>query len=342
MRVAVVGLGRMGRFYAQAVAALGPTVRLAAIVEPDARVRDRVQACLEVEHAVAEPAAALERRDIDAVIVATPSRSHAEIVIAAAHTGKAILCEKPLALTVEQTRAALQAVQRSGSLLQVGFMRRFDAAYERARAAIQAGAIGRPLTFSSIGRDPRCPEPGYADPANSGGLLVDMAIHDFDLARWLMSSEVERVFADGAVLACEDLRRVGDIDTALVQLRFASGALGSVEVSRTARYGYDIRTEVVGSEGVVRVGEPAVSAAAGVELVTALPAADDVPHLVRRFCAAESAQHAEFLRCVREDRPPRADGHDALAAIELAEAAARSLQTGTWVSVSDFEGARHG
>jgi inositol 2-dehydrogenase len=335
MRLAVIGLGRMGRFYAQAVATRVPNARLTAVVDPDPATRRAVQSRFGVEHAFPEPIAALERHDVDAVIVATPTVSHAEIVIAAADAGKAVFCEKPLALTVAQTRMVQTAAQRAGVLLQVGFMRRFDADYQRARELIESGQIGRPLTFAAVGRDPSCPPLEYADPAHSGGLLVDMGIHDFDLARWMMSSEVQRVSAQGGVLVYDQLREVGDVDTALVTLRFASGALGSIDMSRTACYGYDIRAEVVGTEGAVRVGWPAAAAHDREIRAPVAPPADDdeTPHFVRRFDAAYRAQIEAFVACVRNDQPPPISGQDALAAIQIAEAAREALESGQLVDV---------
>jgi inositol 2-dehydrogenase len=335
VRVGVVGLGRMGSFYAETVAALGASTQLAAVVDGNAGVRDALKARLGVAHAYADVADALERANLDAVIVATSTSAHAAVVIAAANAGKPIFCEKPLAVTVEQTRKVLDVVQRSGVLLQIGFMRRFDAAHVRAREAIQAGNIGRPLSYKSVGRDPGCPPVAYADPQHSGGLIIDMGIHDFDMARWLMSSEVERVSAEGSLLVCDELRRVGDIDNAFVLLRFASGALGTVEVSRTARYGYDIQTEVLGSDGALRVG---ASSARGLEDAQLLPpqaASDDpTPPFVRRFAKAYRAQIEDFLACVRDDRPPRAGGADALAAIQIAEAATLAARGGQPVEVT--------
>ena len=326
MRLAVIGLGRMGRFYGQSIAALAPAVKLVAVVDPDPRAREEVQRALGVPRAIAEPAAVLDRSTLDAVVIATPTSSHAELVIRAAEAGLHVFCEKPLALWIEQTQAVLAAVEQAGVLLQVGFMRRFDAAYQQARSAIQRGDIGRPLTFKAIGRDPACPSIEYANPAASGGLIVDMGIHDFDLARWLMDSEVERVSAEGSLLACDELRALGDIDNAVINLRFASGALGNVEVSRNATYGYDIRTEVLGSEGTVRIGGSA--ATQHPEVLRQTHTVQDPPHFIRRFGAAYRAQIEHFVECVRTARQPRVSGADALAAIQIARAATQSLTTG--------------
>jgi scyllo-inositol 2-dehydrogenase (NAD+) len=330
MRIAVIGLGRMGRFYTETLAALAPRVELAAVADPSAAARATSAANVS---AYADFEAVLERRDIDAVVVASTTSSHPAVVMAAAEAGKAIFCEKPLALTVDDTRRALATVERNKALLQIGFMRRFDASHARARELIQAGAIGTPLAYRSIGRDPGCPPPGYANPALSGGLIIDMGIHDFDQAHWLMSSKVERVSAEGTQLVCEELGQVGDYDNAIVSLRFASGALGSIEVSRTAKYGYDIRAEILGSEGAVRLGDTPIGRD-GVALLQPDSRIDDgTPPFIRRFAAAYRAQIEDFVECVLHDRTPRAGGAEALAAIEVAEAATRAARTGTPVEM---------
>ena len=332
MRVGVVGLGRMGHFYADTIASLGGAVRLAAVADPNVGVRQAIQARLRVEYACADATDALER--VDAVVVATPTSAHADVVLAAAALRKPVFCEKPLALTVAETQRVLSVVQEAGVLLQVGFMRRFDPAHVRTKEAIAAGRIGRPMLFKSVGRDPGCPPVDFADPRHSGGLIIDMGIHDFDTARWLMSSEVERVSAEGNLLFCEELRRVGDIDNAIISMRFASGALGTVEVSRTARYGYDIQVEVLGSEGAVRLGPSAAREIDELQVLDPAPPNEETtPPFVRRFANAYRAQIVDFLECVQADRMPRASGEDALAAIQIAEAATHSARSGAPVAV---------
>jgi scyllo-inositol 2-dehydrogenase (NAD+) len=327
VRVGVVGLGRMGHFYADTLASLGGSVTLAAVADPSAEARDAMRTSLGLDHAYAEAGDLLDH--VDAVVVATPTSAHAEVVLAAAALKKAIFCEKPLALTVAETRRVLAGVNAAHVLLQVGFMRRFDTAHVEAKQAIADGKIGRPLVFKSAGRDPGCPPVDFADPRHSGGLIIDMGIHDFDMARWLMGSEVERVSAEGSLLFCEELRRVGDIDNAIVNLRFASGALGNVEVSRTACYGYDIQLEVLGTEGAVRLGQTTARGNNEAAVLAAQPATtDSVPPFVRRFANAYRAQIVDFLRCVQEDRTPRATGEDALAAIQIAGAATLAASSG--------------
>ena len=334
LNLGVIGLGRMGRLYARTVATQVPGVRLYAVAEPDEQARAVVAEGFHVPHAVAGTDSLLGLPDLDAVIIATPTSTHHELVIAAAAARKAIFCEKPLALTLAETHAALDAVARAGVPLQVGFMRRFDAAYMRAKALIDAGKIGQPVTFKSIGRDPFCPNPLYADPAKSGGLIIDMGIHDLDLGRWLMGSEVERVSAEGTLLVCDTLKAVNDIDNAVINLRFTSGALGNVEVSRNAFYGYDIRTEVLGSEGALNIGSYQQTA---VLLLTREGAQHDItPYLMERFGPAYSAQIAHFAECLREGKPPAVGGADALAAFEIGLAATRSAQTGLPVPLAEI------
>jgi len=329
----------MGRFYAQTLARLGPRVELFAVADPHPRARAAVQAELGLTRVFDNPEPILALKEIDALIVATPTSTHAEVLIAAAHAGllKAIFSEKPLALSLADTHAVLDAVERAGILLQVGFMRRFDPGYRHAYDSIKAGKIGKPVTYKGVGRDPTCPPLDYADPAHSGGLVVDMGIHDFDLARWLMSSEVERVSAEGTLLACDQLAAFGDIDNAVINLRFASSAIGNIDLSRNARYGYDVRTEVLGTDGALTVGgltEPAVE---GVQLLAPAAAlADETPFFVRRFAAAYTAEIQYFVDCLEQGRPPSVGGKDALAAIEIAQAATLSWQTGRPVALAEL------
>ena len=339
IRIAVIGLGRMGRFYAQTLARLGPKVELYAVADPDPRARAAVQSELGLSRVFDSAEAVIGLKEIDALVVATPTSTHAQVLIAAAQAGqlKAIFSEKPLALSLADTHEVIDAIERAGILLQVGFMRRFDPGFRRAFESIQAGKIGKPVTYKGVGRDPSCPPIGYANPAHSGGLVVDMGIHDFDLARWLMSSEVERVSAEGNLLACDQLAAFGDIDNAVINLRFTNGSIGNVDLSRNARYGYDVRTEVLGTDGALVVGgltEPAVD---GVQLLApAAASTDETPFFVRRFAAAYTAEIEYFVDCLEHGNPPSVGGKDALAAIEIAQAATQSWQTGRPVALAEL------
>src|SRR6266699_2342578 len=322
LKMGVIGLGRMGQLYARLLATRVAGAHLYAVAEVDEQALARIVNEFAAPRTFVDAHELMALPELDAVVIATPTNTHRDLVIAAAGASKAIFCEKPLALTLEGTHAALTAVERAHVPLQVGFMRRFDAGYRRAKSLIESGQIGYPVTFKALSRDPFCPRLEYAHPAQSGGLIVDMAIHDFDLARWLMGSEVERVAAEGTTLVCKNLESVGDIDNALINLRFVNGALGNVEVSRNAFYGYDIRTEILGSEGAVMIG---VHQHTPVMLFTRAGAQHDVtPYLMERFGDAYGAQLQHFVDCLNSDQSPSVGATDALAACEIGIAATRA------------------
>ncbi len=223
-----------------------PEIELAAVADPGEETLAEVQARFHIKNGFRDDQLLLERAEVDAVVIATPTRTHADIVRRAATAGKHIFCEKPLSQTLSDCDLAIQAVKKAGVKLQMGFMRHFDPPYRTARAKIDAGEIGKPVMFKSISRDPRRTSLEFARRENSGGMIMDMGVHDFDLARWLMGSEVEQVSSEGGCLAYPELREVGDIDNALINLRFVNGAVGNIDLSRNAVYGYDIRTEVLG------------------------------------------------------------------------------------------------
>ncbi|MBC6957069.1 MAG: inositol 2-dehydrogenase, partial [Chloroflexi bacterium] len=326
--IGVIGLGRMGRVYANFVAGQLEDAELVAVSDPQPSVLAQYSVTTAEDYTVllADP-------HVDAVIVTTPTHTHREIVIAAAQAGKAIFCEKPTALTLRETDEMIAAVNSAGVLLQIGFMRRFDRAYSEAKRQIDAGVIGTPVMIRSIGRDPYRTSLEYADPSVSGGLIVDMGIHDFDVVRWLTGDEIQRVYAETAALVYPELTTVGDVDNAQITLKFESGGLGNIEVSRTAKYGYDIRGEVVGTEGALQIGY--LQETAVLTLTKAGVRHDVVPHFPERFGPAYTAQIAAFVTCVRDGKPPAVTAQDARAALQAAIAATRSQHTGQVVAVAD-------
>jgi scyllo-inositol 2-dehydrogenase (NAD+) len=329
----IVGLGRMGQIYAGHLAG-HRQVRVAAVSD----IVEGRAAQLAEEFGVGSWAAdyreILADKSIEAVFVTSSTSTHREVVTAAAEAGKAIFCEKPIALTLEDADDMIAAIERQGVMFQAGFMRRFDPGYAAARRKIEAGAIGEPVTFKSIGRDPFCPDLEYAKPGVSGGLILDMAIHDFDLARWLMADEVRRVQTEGGTLAFPQLNTVGDIDNAVVNMRFEGGALGNVEVSRNALYGYDIRTEILGTKGGLNIGyyqhtPLLVMTAQGIQH-------DMVPYIVERFGDAYQAQTYDFVERVLHDSEPAVDAHDARAALLIGLAARRSYHEDRVVALDEY------
>ncbi len=334
VNIGVVGLGRMGQVYAAHVAHQIPQARLAAVADPR---QDVVQAFTSDFPAVAvydDYHALLQHPDLHAIIIATPTSTHRDIVIAAAESGKAIFCEKPTALTLSATDEMLEAVYRCHVIFQVGFMRRFDNGYTEAWRKISQDVIGQPVAVRSIGRDPYRTSLEYANPHISGGLIVDMAIHDIDLTRWLMGDEVERVYTETAALVYPELLDVGDVDTAMISLKFAHGGVGNIEVSRTAIYGYDIQTEIIGSKGTLQVGylrqtPLLVLTREGVQH-------DVVPHFPQRFGEAYTRQIEHFIDCVVRDAPPIVTPQDARIALQIALAATRSQHEARVVYVSEI------
>ena len=331
--VGIIGLGRMGQIYAEHLARHGQ-VRIASVSDLVGERAAQLAVKFGIESWTADYREILHDPSIDAVFVTSSTSTHRQVVIAAAEAGKAIFCEKPIALTLEDTDDMIAALDRTGVMFQAGFMRRFDRGYAAAKRQIEEGAIGEPVTFKSIGRDPFCPDLEYAKPSVSGGLILDMAIHDFDLARWLMAGEVRRVQTEGGTLAFPQLNTVGDIDNAVVNMRFLGGALGNVEVSRNALYGYDIRTEVLGTEGGLNVGyyqhtPLLIMTTQGIQY-------DMVPYIVERFGDAYRAQTYDFVDRVLYEREPAVDAHDARAALLIGLAASRSYHEDRVVTLDEY------
>ena len=335
--IGLVGAGRMGSVHARLIASSVPEARLAGIADVDRQAGRRLADQVGDPPVFGSIDDLLAAPGVDAVLVAVSSNRHLEAVQAAAAAGRDILCEKPLALTVADTDAAIAAAEAAGVRLQIGFMRRWDPDYARAKARLASGAHGRPFLFKSLQFDAEPPPPSFADPAVSGGIMVDMGIHEFDLARWLVSDEVVEVQAFGASLAAPELAAVGDVDSAVTALRFAGGAVGSVELARTTTYGEDVRTEVLATGGSVWIGRLplAMGASSGPHPAGAggAVAIDAVDPTVARFERAYAEQTRGFVRAIIEDRPVEVTGADSRAALEIALAADRSLREGRSVTV---------
>jgi len=331
--VGVIGLGRMGTIYAGHLArhSKSQIVCISDLIEGRAQA---TAAELGVESWSTDYRDVLENKAIKAVFVTSSTSTHREVVMAAAQAGMAIFCEKPIALTLEDTDQMIAAIEGNGVMFQAGFMRRFDSGYVAAKGQIEAGAIGEPVTFKSIGRDPFCPDLGYADLNVSGGLILDMAIHDFDLGRWLVADEVKRVYTEGGTLAFHQLNTVGDIDNAVVNMLFEGGALGNVEVSRNALYGYDIRTEILGTEGGLNIGYYQQTPL--LIMTTRGISHDMVPYIIERFGDAYLAQTRDFVERVLNDREPAVDAYDARAALVIGLAARQSYYEARPVELVEY------
>jgi inositol 2-dehydrogenase len=331
LAIGLIGAGRLGRVYARDLASRIAETKLVAIADPVEAVAKDVAAEFDVPTHYADPLALIDDPAVDAVVIVSPTHTHRELVIAAASRKKPTFCEKPPALSLEEVAEMQDAVAKSAMFLQMGFMRRFDAGYASAKRQIEEGRIGVPLVFKSTSRDPFRPSLEYANPKSSGGMLLDMGIHDFDLARWFMG-EVRTVSTIGATIAYPELATVGDIDNAVASLTFASGKLGVVDLSRSGIYGYDISTEILGLEGTLRIGYLRETP---VMLMTKNSVAHDtVPYFMERFRDAYTTQLQNFAQNVQQDRPAPITIEDGMEALRIGVAATRAHETGRSVVVS--------
>ena len=228
-----------------------------------------------------------------------------------------------------------ERIAKIGAFFQMGFMRRFDAGYASAKLQVEQGRIGVPLVFKSTSRDPFRPSLEYANPKSSGGMLIDMGIHDFDLARWFMGN-VATVSVAGATIAYPELATVGDIDNAVVSLTFASGKIGAIDLSRSGIYGYDITTEILGSEGTLRIGY--LRETPVMIMTKNCVAHDTVPYFMERFRDAYTAQLQNFAQNVLHDRMPPITIEDGMEALRVGVAATRALETRGMVTVANVDG----
>jgi myo-inositol 2-dehydrogenase/D-chiro-inositol 1-dehydrogenase len=319
----------MGQTHVRNAASI-PGVRVVAVADADRAAAERGRALARAERALTDPLEAIADPAVEAVIIVTPTSTHAALIEAAIRAGKPTWSEKPIALDLAATRRVVDLAGASGVPVQLGFMRRFDPGYAKARERIAAGELGRIETFRALSRDTYPPSVEFL--RTSGGLFLDMAVHDFDLARFLVG-EVDEVHAWGAVLADERFTDAGDIDTAVTMLRFRDGALGVIETARHSEWGYDIRTEVAGSIGKVIVEAPhktdlLFSRRFGFE-------GDHYESFPDRFATAFRLELEAFFRSLAEGTTPSPGPQEALETLQLAIAATRSWRSGRPVRVAD-------
>ncbi|MBV9482945.1 MAG: Gfo/Idh/MocA family oxidoreductase [Acidobacteria bacterium] len=318
----VLGVGEMGRRHAENLRRQVPDAELVAIADSDIARARKIASELGVRHALGNLDDMLDRKDIHAIVIATPDRFHAQCIRAAAAAGKDILCEKPLALTLEDAASALRVVAQKAVRLQIGFMRRYDPAYVLAMQRVEAGEIGDPVVFKSVGRDKEEPPLACYQAGFNGMLFYNNTIHDFDLARWLMRDEVIETHSYTTVAIRPEIAQYGDVVASVVNLKYRNGAIGNIESYVQAIYGYDVRTEILGSKGAVFVGTlrqmPAVFLNAN---GSSRPLAD---HFLTRFADAYLLELKDFVETMGADRPPRVTGQDGLRALEIAVAAEQS------------------
>ena len=335
-RVGVIGAGRIGKIHIHNLCYRIPGVEVVGIAEAEAAVPATQEWAKQfgITNVVSDPAALIEDPTIDAIIICSPTDTHADLIIQSAAAGKAIFCEKPIANDLEKTKQALAAVRKAGVKLQLGFNRRFDPNFRRLRELVEQSEVGDIHLIRITSRDPEPPPVEYVKV--SGGIFMDMTIHDFDMARYLAQSEVTEVYASGSVLIDEGIGKAGDFDTAVSVLRFASGAMAIIDNSREAAYGYDQRVEVFGSKGGAMAYNKTPTT---VELSNAAGVFSDKPlyFFLERYMDSFVQELQDFVDYLRNDSEPPVTGEDGLQSLLIAIAATKSAHENRIVPVSEVD-----
>lgn len=333
VRIGIIGAGRIGKIHADNLIR-HPRAEVTAISDlfagPELEAWAKARG---IAFVTKDSEALLKRPDVDAVFICSSTDTHVDLIRMAAEQGKHIFCEKPVSMELKQTEIAIDAASRAGVQLQVGFNRRFDHNFKRVREHVQEGAIGEPHLIRITSRDPSPPPEEYI--RVSGGIFMDMMIHDFDMARFLAGSEVVEVYAQGGVLIDPAFAKYGDIDTAIATLRFANGALGVIDCSRKAVYGYDQRVEVFGSRGSVTAANDFPNTAV---LSTEDGVVSDKPlhFFLERYQAAYVDEAETFIDSLLSGKPVPVSGYDGRQAERIASAALLSLQQNRPVKLSEI------
>jgi myo-inositol 2-dehydrogenase/D-chiro-inositol 1-dehydrogenase len=333
VNVGLVGTGRIGRLHAEHLAFRIPQANLLAVSDIVAEAAQRCAAALDVPTAVQDHRAIMENPDIEAVVICSSTDTHARMIEEAAAAGKHIFCEKPIDFDLARIDRALAAVENAGVKLQIGFNRRFDPNFKRVHDLIAEGKVGQPHILRITSRDPAPPPIEYVKV--SGGIFLDMTIHDFDMARYLVGSEVEEIYAAGGVLVDPAIGQAGDIDTAVITLRFENGVVGTIDNSRQAVYGYDQRVEVFGSGGCVSADNNYPNTAVvsdGRRVHRDLP----LNFFMERYVDSYVAEMEAFIQCVQLDMEPPVSGLDGRIPVIMGYAAQRSYAENRPVKLSEI------
>lgn len=334
VRIGLLGAGRIGKLHGENLAHAVPEAELYAVADPFMNDDTRTWAAdMGIAHCYDDPEYIFGDPTIDAVFICSSTNTHAEFIMRAAQAGKHIFCEKPIDTDLKKIEQALLAVEKAGVKLQVGFVRRFDHNHKKVRDTVASGRLGMPHLIKVTSRDPDHQPMSYIEV--SGGIFMDMTIHDFDMVRYLAGSEVTEVMAYGAALSGAGYDRYDDVDTAIVMMKFENGALGVIDNSRAAHYGYDQRTEVHCDKGCVQVANDLndmsmISTADGVEI------AKPTWFFLERYNNAFIAEAKAFTQAVLQDTDTPVNGFDGLAPVKIALAAAKSLREGRPVALIEI------
>ena len=334
LKIGIIGAGRIGKIHTDNIARFIPQAQLEGIADINLTAEQESWAkSLGARIVSSDPGDLLKEPSIEAIVICSSTDTHADFVVAVSEAKKHIFCEKPIDLTVPKVKKALEAVKKAGVKLQIGFNRRFDHNFARVRQYTLAGEIGDVQLIKITSRDPAPPPPAYV--AVSGGIFMDMTIHDFDMARFQAGSEITEVYAAGAVLVDPEIGKAGDIDTAMITLRFANGAIGVIDNSRKAVYGYDQRVEVFGSKGAAAAENdmPNTVRFFGEKSVTG---EKPLYFFLERYKQAFVDEMVSFIDSVQNNKPVAVSGEDGLENMYAALAAGKSVKEKRPVTIEEI------
>ena len=337
LRVGIVGAGRIGKVHAETVAFGLPEAEIVAITDVNRDAAVQLAARCAIPAVAASSGEILSDPRVDAVLVCSSTDTHAALIGQAARAGKQIFCEKPIAYDLAKIDAALEAVASAGVKLQIGFNRRFDANFARVRRAVETGEIGVPRLMHIVSRDPAPPPISYVKV--SGGMFFDMTIHDFDMARFLVGDEVEEIFVSGGVMVDPAIGAAGDLDTAVIVMRFRNGVIGTIDNCRQAAYGYDQRVEILGSLGSIATGNNYPNQAV---VSTGSEVRQDLPlnFFMERYRESFAAELRCFVDAVIQDKPTPVTGEDGRIPVVMGLAARKSYEEGRPVKLAEVAESR--
>jgi len=331
--VGIIGAGRIGRLHAGHLAFRIPQAEVMIVSDIILEAAQKCAAELGIPMATQDHRAVMENPDIEAVIICSSTDTHTQMIEEAAAAGKHIFCEKPIDFDLARIDRALVAVEKAGVKLQVGFNRRFDPSFRRVQELVATGKVGKPHILRITSRDPAPPPIEYVKV--SGGIFLDMTIHDFDMARYLIGSEVEEVYTAGGVMVDPEIGEAGDIDTTIITLRFENDVIGTIDNSRQAIYGYDQRVEVFGSGGCVNADNNYPNTAI---ISDAQRVHRDLPlnFFMERYIDSYIAEMEAFIECVQQDQTPPVTGIDGRIPVVMGYAARKSYEENRPVRLSEI------
>ncbi len=335
LRIGMLGGGRIGRLHATNVQNFVPNAEVVILADPflNADMEAFAQG-IGIKHCTKDPNEVFSSPDVDAVFICSSTDTHADFIIQAAQAGKHIFCEKPIHTDIARIKEAIAAVEKAGVKFQVGFVRRFDRSHKAVRDVVSSGKLGKPYVVKVCSRDPAAPPMSYVE--HSGGLFLDMMIHDFDMVRYLAGSDVTEVMTYGAVLVDPEFAKYDDVDTAIVTLKFANGAIGVIDNCRQAPYGYDQRVEVLCEKGSVQDNNH-LENEAYISTKDSVESAKPTYFFLERYNDAFVEEVKDFVAAVQEGKEIPVSGKDGLEPVRIAIAAKQSLQQGRPVKLSEIE-----